>query len=166
MINSNFVSIVLAGTNNNRLTNALNLQLEGEDVPDDSKWTSSLAKTLTRATTATTTANIKDSGTYLIFGNGNTPNNDYSLSSEITSGLTCNTMTRAFTKSGIIYTSTITNDSSNPITITEIGLCEDCLGGYNNYGQAILGREEIEPITLQPGDTKSFTYKINLSVEE
>lgn len=163
MINSNFVSIILSGINNQHLTNTLNLMRKGGEIPNDSYWTSSLAKTVTRANTA---AEMKNSGTYLIFGNGNTPNNDYSLSSEITSGLTCNAIGQAYTKSGMIYTSTITNDSSNPITITEIGLCEDCLGGYDNYAQAILGREEIEPITLQPGDTKSFTYKINLSVEE
>lgn len=161
MINSNFVSIVLAGINKNNLTNTLNLKLEN-NVPDGSYWMSWFADPLTKATTA----GLSDVGTYLIFGNGNTPNNDYSLSSEITSGLTCNAIKCAFTKSGIIYTSTITNDSSNPITITEIGLCEDCAIDGSRYGQAILGREEIEPITLQPGDTKSFTYKINLSVEE
>ena len=162
MINSNFVSIVLAGTNNYSLTNTLNLKLSGDITPNGSDWTVSLAQPLTKATTA----GLHSSGTYLIFGKGNTPNNDYSLSSEITSGLTCNAIRCAFTKSGIIYTSTITNDSSNPITITEIGLCEDCVSSSSSYGQAILGREEIEPITLQPGDTKSFTYKINLSVEE
>lgn len=162
MINSNFVSIVLAGTNNYSLTNTLNLKLSGDITPNGSDWMSSLAHSLTKATTA----GLHSSGTYLIFGNGNTPKNDYSLSSEITSGLTCNAIRCVFTKSGIIYTSTITNDSSNPITITEIGLCEDCVSSSSSYGQAILGREEIEPITLQPGDTKSFTYKINLSVEE
>ena len=162
MINSNFVSIVLAGTNNNSLTNTLNLLKSGNYVPNGSYWAPYLTHTLTKATTVS----LNDIGTYLIFGNGNTPNNDYSLSSEITSGLTCNAIRQAYTKSGMIYTSTITNDSSNPITITEIGLCEDCAYDSSNYGQAILGREEIEPITLQPGDTKSFTYKINLSVEE
>lgn len=161
MINSNFVSIVLAGINKNNLTNTLNLKAEAGGLDGDT-WTAQLAKPLTKATTA----DLNDRGTYLIFGNGNTPNNDYSLSSEITSGLTCNAMNCAFTKSGIIYTSTITNNSSNPITITEIGLCVDCFYYSNVYGQAIVGREEIEPITLQPGDTKSFTYKINLSVEE
>lgn len=163
MINSNFVSIVLAGINNNTPTNTLNLKKQ-DVVPNGEYWMASLANPLTNATTARLSIGL--SGTYLIFGNGNTPNNDYSLSSEITSGLTCNAMKCAFTKSGIIYTSTITNDSSNPITITEIGLCEDCYPVNYTYGQAILGREEIEPITLQPGDTKSFTYKINLSVEE
>lgn len=161
MINSNFVSIVLAGTDNFKLPNALNLK-KAVNVPDGSYWARSLVMSLAKATTE----GLNDSGTYLIFGNGNTPpNNDYSLSSEITSGLTCNAIRQAYTKSGMIYTSTITNDSSNPITITEIGLCEDCVI-KTDYGQAILGREEIEPITLQPGDTKSFTYKINLSVEE
>ena len=162
MINSNFVSIVLTGTNNNSLTNTLKLESSGNYLPNGNYWMPYLTHSLTKATTA----GLNDSGTYLIFGNGNTPNNDYSLSSEITSGLTCNAIKCAFTKSGIIYTSTITNDSSNPITITEIGLCEDCVSSSSSYGQAILGREEIEPITLQPGDTKSFTYKINLSVEE
>lgn len=163
MINSNFVSIVLAGTNNNSLTNTLNLKFK-DVVPNGADWMVWLATPLAKATTGNFSQG--QSGTYLIFGNGNTPNYDYSLSSEITSGLTCNAMNCAFTKSGIIYTSTITNDSSNPITITEIGLCEDCYPATYTYGQAILGREEIEPITLQPGDTKSFTYKINLSVEE
>ena len=164
MINNNFVSIVLAGINNDTLPNTLKLK-SGNYNPDGASWTASLATPLTKATTGDS---VNDSGTYLIFGNGNTPDNDYSLSSEITSGLKCNTMNRAFTKSGIIYTSTITNDSSNPITITEIGLCEDYCSSANSsyYAQAIIGREEIEPITLQPGDTKSFTYKINLSVEE
>lgn len=163
MINSNFVSIVLAGTDNFNLPNALNFLKKAGNVSDGSYWARSLVMSLAKATTE----GLNSSGTYLIFGNGNTPpNNDYSLSSEITSGLTCNAIRQAYTKSGMIYTSTITNDSSNPITITEIGLCEDCVINSANYGQAILGREEIEPITLQPGDTKSFTYKINLSVEE
>lgn len=164
MINSNFVSIVLAGTNNNSLTNTLKLKSSGSYLPNGSLWIRQLVMSLAKATTA----GVNNNGTYLIFGNGNTPpNNDYSLSSEITSSLTCNAIRQAYTKSGMIYTSTITNDSSNPITITEIGLCEDCVvESGSNYGQAILGREEIEPITLQPGDTKSFTYKINLSVEE
>lgn len=164
MINSNFVSIVLSGTNGGAsLTNTLELKLSGGSRPGGGDWMYYLTTSLVKATTA----GVNYSGTYLIFGNGNTPpNNDYSLSSEITSGLTCNAIRQAFTKSGMIYTSTITNDSSNPITITEIGLCEDCVISGNEYGQAILGREEIEPITLQPGDTKSFTYKINLSVEE
>lgn len=165
MINSNFVSIVLAGTNNNTVTNTLNLKVKGVYTPSGADWMEWLATPLTKATTAGFSQNRK--GTYLIFGNGNTPNDDYSLSSEITSGLTCNAIKCAFTESGLIYTSTITNDSSNPITITEIGLCEDCVSiNTDYYGQAIVGREEIEPITLQPGDTKSFTYKINLSVEE
>lgn len=165
MINSNFVSIVLAGTNNDNLTNTLNLKSE-KNSPNGRTWMYFLSTSRVKATTEG--LNVEEhGGTYLIFGNGNTPpNDDYSLSSEITSGLTCNAIRQAYTKSGMIYTSTITNDSSNPITITEIGLCEDCMIDSNNYGQAILGREEIEPITLQPGDTKSFTYKINLSVEE
>lgn len=164
MINSNYVSIILSGTaGGDRLIGTLNLKSMGSSRPSGSDWMHFLTTSLVKATTA----NINYSGTYLIFGNGNTPpNNDYSLSSEITSGLTCNAIRQAFTKSGMIYTSTITNDSSNPITITEIGLCEDCIQSSTIYGQAILGREEIEPITLQPGDTKSFTYKINLSVEE
>lgn len=163
MINSNFVSIVLSGTDNGHLPNTLNLKSSGDSTPADNFWLRPLVMSLAKATTA----GVKDNGTYLIFGNGNTPpNNDYSLSSEITSGLTCNAIRQAYTKSGMIYTSTITNDSSNPITITEIGLCEDCVNDGSYYAQAILGREEIEPITLQPGDTKSFTYKINLSVEE
>lgn len=162
MINSNFVSIILAGTDNFNLPNALNLKT-ALNVPVGAYWARSLVMSLAKATTE----GLNHSGTYLIFGNGNTPpNDDYSLSSEITSGLTCNAIRQAYTKSGMIYTSTITNDSSNPITITEIGLCEDCVDSSSSYGQAILGREEIEPITLQPGDTKSFTYKINLSVEE
>lgn len=163
MINSNFVSIILSGINRNKLPNTLKFKRTGSYLPDDDQWATPLSMPLTKATT---TAGSNRSGTYLIFGNGNTPNDDYSLSSEITSGLTCNAMNCAFTKSGIIYTSTITNDSSNPITITEIGLCEDCFLSGEFYGQVIVGREEIEPITLQPGDTKSFTYKINLSVEE
>lgn len=164
MINSNFVCIVLAGTNNNSLFNTLHLKSSsGSSIPNGSDWMVLLVHSLAKATTA----GVNNGGTYLIFGNGNIPpNNDYSLSSEITSGLTCNAIRQAYTKSGMIYTSTITNDSSKPITITEIGLCEDCVISSGNYGQAILGREEIEPITLQPGDTKSFTYKINLSVEE
>ena len=161
MINSNFANIILSGVNNNRPTNTLNLK--SENSPNNDNWMKYLTIPLTKATTA----GLNERGTYLIFGNGNTPDNDYSLSSEITSGLKCNVINCVFTKSGgIMYTSTITNDSSNPITITEIGLCEDLYFMSESYGQAILGREEIEPITLQPGDTKSFTYKINLSVEE
>lgn len=164
MINSNFVSIVLSGTaGGDRLIDTLNLKSVGDSRPRGNDWMACLGIEVVKATTA----GLNSRGTYLIFGNGNTPpNNDYSLSSEITSGLTCNAVGQAYTKSGMIYTSTITNDSSNPITITEIGLCEDCINSSIDYGQAILGREEIEPITLQPGDTKSFTYKINLSVEE
>lgn len=163
MINSNFVTIVLAGTNGGNLFMNLNLKSSGGSIPGGSDWMILLVTSLAKATTA----DVNRGGTYLIFGNGNTPpNNDYSLSSEITSGLICNAIRQAYTKSGMLYTSTITNNSSNPITITEIGLCEDCVVDGSRYGQAILGREEIEPITLQPGDTKSFTYKINLSVEE
>lgn len=161
MINSNFVSIILSGTNNQNLTNTLNVKVSN-GMPNGSYWLPALGDVKKEVDTT----RLNSSGTYLIFGKGNTPKNDYSLSSEITSGLICNTMTKAFTKSGIIYTSTITNNSTDSITITEIGLCVDCFYSNTLYGQAILGREEIEPITLQPGDTKSFTYKINLSVEE
>lgn len=163
MINSNFVSIILSGINNQSLTNTLDANMGNDDTLRGYDWLNALGSVIKKVNTA----GINGSGTYLIFGKGNTPTNDYSLSSEITSGLICHTMTKAFTKSGVIYTSTITNNSTDSITITEIGLCVDCVGAnVSYYGKVIVGREEIEPVTLEPGDTKSFTYKINLSVEE
>ena len=49
----------------------------------------------------------------------------------------------------------IRNDSSEPITIKEIGLFVT-----TNPECVLLAREVIEPVTLQPGEKHSFTMDL------
>lgn len=59
---------------------------------------------------------------------------------------------------GSYTTTTFTNNTQEPITIREVGLvCK--VGSSSPYSQCLFAREVIEPVTIQPNETYSFTMK-------
>lgn len=102
----------------------------------------------------------------LAFGSGTTPPQitDYKLENHIDSGLTYSGGTYEIISplQQIVITQTCTNTSDNNITINEIVWFSYYLNG-SSLNCAIYARTVLpSPVILNPGDTKTFTYTIDL----
>lgn len=105
---------------------------------------------------------------YIVVGSGTTPPtlDDYRLESKITSGLT-GQLLFSHDGSGIRYVN-LTNSSSAPITISEIGHCAGLYNSNNapNTTTCLVERSTFDPITIQPGEIAQIEYKIDVSIPE
>lgn len=123
---------------------------------------------LGKATTKVHTSKLSYDGTYLAFGEGGIPNNEYTLAKEIEYGiLECSHVAKANTANGgIQYISTITNISDKEVVVGEIGLFMDFSYTSQYYGQSMIGRidntesDEL-PVTLKAGETRIFSFGLN-----
>ena len=103
--------------------------------------------------------------TFMGYGSGDTEPtaDDYNLESVI-STLTASGATQGITATGKQYTQVITNETANTITVKEIGLYALFYSAsIPGLRPALLYREVLDtPVTLQPGQTDTFTVEITL----
>ena len=107
-------------------------------------------------------------GSFMV-GSGTTPPtlDDYNLESRITADLTGQVI-RTHDGTGIIYIN-LTNSSSNPITISEIGYYAMCYTKEDSYSSPVgclLERSVFDPVTIQSGEIAQIQYKININIPE
>ena len=57
-----------------------------------------------------------------------------------------------------VYNRTVKNNSDSPITISESGM----ISTSYNIGIFLWARETFNPITIQPGEVRSFTMTISI----
>lgn len=102
---------------------------------------------------------------YFACGDGDTPPTieDYKLSGELITGLSYQTQATSANNNSVQFSITTTNNTENPRTIKEVGICL----GYNyNQTQAycavLLTRDVLPtPVTLNTGDSKTFSVTID-----
>lgn len=104
--------------------------------------------------------------TFLSYGSGTTEPtaDDYTLESPI-STLTGSSATCGKTASGKQYTQVVTNETNEDVTITELGLFVLVNATYNYAtvmnSSIMLYREVLDaPVTLEPGQTATFTAEL------
>ena len=108
----------------------------------------------------------------LVVGSGTTPATmeDYKLENPITSGLATYSVSRnvTFAKeySEAVWTLTLSNTSSAPITVSEIGYVTAFTSGSASTTQyALTDRTVLDtPITIPAGESRTLTYSIRLNL--
>ena len=97
----------------------------------------------------------------IILGTGTTPPtySDYKMENYNT-GVTYSNSTASWSAPNVIITESATNNSDANIIVSELGVfgLED---GSASYKRILLTRNVIEPVTIKPNETKTFTVKIN-----
>lgn len=111
--------------------------------------------------TIITTGKFTFSGCEIYLGTGNdTPTiDDYKLSGELVTGLNSQEQNTTANNNSITFSATATNNTESPVTIKEIGL-----GGYqSSTGFVVLLTRDVlaTPVTLNTGDSKTFSIKID-----
>lgn len=90
---------------------------------------------------------------------------DYCLANDVTSTLTY--VSGSTNQTGSITNATVTyrNDTSSAIIIKEVGLSVHTGYTDQDYQQALMTREVLAtPVTIGPGESKSFNTSIRVSV--
>lgn len=97
----------------------------------------------------------------IVFGSGTTPpqKTDYKIENHIADGLIYSNNSTSKANNIINWVQTVQNTSSEPITISEVGL----FSAYAvNYLCALLTRTVLDnPVVLQPNEVKTFTITID-----
>ena len=98
----------------------------------------------------------------IILGTGTTPPtySDYRMENYNT-GLTYSNSTASWSAPNVIITESATNNTDADITVSEIGMFGMDSGSNEYYNKVLYTRNVIEPVTIKPGETKTFTVKIN-----
>ena len=102
---------------------------------------------------------------YFACGDGDTPPtaSDYKLSGNLITDLTNQVQLTTANNNSITFSIVVTNNTENPITIKEVGICL----GYNyapgqSYCAVLLTRDVLStPVTLNTGDSKTFSITID-----
>lgn len=128
--------------------------------------------------TATTGFTLISSSGGVHVGTGDTPptENDYILQSQITSGLSGSVVVSKQIENGMLYLVldvTLTNTSSDSITIREIGYYQYHMyctvqgeSGVANNFPFLMERTVLEsPVTIPAGDFATIRYKVGYSVD-
>ena len=97
----------------------------------------------------------------IILGTGTTPPtySDYKMENYKT-GLTYSNETATWSAPSFILTESATNNTDASIIVSEVGVF-GMKGESASYKKILLTRNVIEPVTIKPGETKTFTVKIN-----
>lgn len=108
-------------------------------------------------TNASTSASYKG----IILGTGTTPPtySDYKMENYIT-GLTYSNQTATWSAPNFILTESATNNTDTSIIVSEVGVF-GMLENSGRYKKVLFIRNVIEPVTIKPNETKTFTVKIN-----
>lgn len=98
----------------------------------------------------------------IVFGSGTTPpqKTDYKIENHIADGLTYFNNGTSETNNIVNWIQTVQNTSSEPITISEVGLFSSGGGPYDIC--VLLTRTVLDnPVVLQPNEVKTFTITID-----
>lgn len=103
----------------------------------------------------------QDEGTWARLGSGDTEPtvNDYNLEQEV--NVSCVSASLAVADGKAIYTYSFLNNTSEAVTVSEMGLFTFISGYYNN--QILVARKLIPARTIQPGETATFSYTIRFN---
>ena len=98
----------------------------------------------------------------IILGKGTTPPtySDYRMENYDT-GLTYSNSTASWAAPNVIITESATNNTDADITVSEIGMFGMDSNSNQYFNKVLYTRNVIEPVTIKPGETKTFTVKIN-----
>lgn len=97
----------------------------------------------------------------IVFGSGTTPpqKTDYKIENHIADRLIYSNNNTSETNNIVNWVQTVQNTSSEPITISEVGL----FSSYNNQKLCVLLTRTVldNPVVLQPNEVKTFTITID-----
>lgn len=97
----------------------------------------------------------------IVFGSGTTPpqKTDYKIENHIADGLTYSNNSTSKANHVVNWVQTVQNTSSEPITISEVGL----FSALRNDSLCVLLTRTVldNPVVLQPNDVKTFTITID-----
>ena len=114
--------------------------------------------------------NPSGSGPWFVVGRGTTPAtlDDYALEDLITSDLSCTVATAVDEDNDAVYKLTLTNTSSEDITIGEVGIHSTCYYGNNSSARtcwALLERTVLDtPLNIPAGGIGMIDYTIKLPI--
>lgn len=97
----------------------------------------------------------------IVFGSGTTPpqKTDYKIENHIADGLTYSNNSTSKANDIVNWVQTVQNTSSEPITISEVGLFSAC---RPDYPCILLTRTVLDtPVVLQPNEVKTFTITLD-----
>lgn len=105
----------------------------------------------------------------IILGNGTTQGEspeDFRLESQITTNLSCDSVSVSRNTTVKTYTATFSNSGTSDITVTEIGYVSRILYTYSNghyiYDDFLMDRTALEtPITIPAGESRTVTYELS-----
>ena len=104
----------------------------------------------------------------IILGNGTNQGEspeDYRLESQITTNLSCDSVSVSRNTTTKTYTATFSNSGTSPITVTEVGYVSRMICDYNNrniYDNFLMDRTVLEtPITIPAGESRTVTYELS-----
>lgn len=97
----------------------------------------------------------------IVFGSGTTPpqKTDYKIENHIADGLTYSNNSTSTANNVANWVQTVQNTSSEPITISEVGLF--CALGSTHLCVLLTRTVLDNPVVLQPNDVKTFTITID-----
>jgi hypothetical protein len=105
---------------------------------------------------------------YIVLGNGTTEPTpeDYRLESQITTNLSCDSVSVSRNTTIKTYTATFSNSGTSPMTITEIGYVSRIIYTYTYfnfvYDDFLMDRTVLEtPITIPAGESRTVTYELS-----
>lgn len=97
----------------------------------------------------------------IVFGSGTTPpqKTDYKIENHIADGLTYSNNSTSKANNVVNWIQTVQNTSSEPITISEVGL----FSAVSRSDLCVLLTRTVldNPVVLQPNDVKTFTITID-----
>lgn len=125
-------------------------------------WNTTVNSLSTLATTPT------DGLGYIVLGSGTTEPTpeDYCLESQITTNLSCDSVSVSRNTTVKTYTATFSNSGTSGITVTEIGYVSRIIYTYSNwnhiYDNFLMDRTVLEtPIIIPAGESRTVTYELS-----
>ena len=143
------------------LYNKLTLVTVNNDILESDTISSSIFSVPPTHYTNSTYPNYFQNYRGIVFGSGTTPpqKTDYKIENHIADGLTYSNNSTNETNNIANWVQTVQNTSSEPITISEVGLFSAC---GPTYICVLLTRTVLDnPVVLQPNDVKTFTITID-----
>lgn len=116
---------------------------------------------------STLSTNPTDGLGYIVLGNGTTKPTpeDYRLESQITTNLSCDSVSVSRNTTVKTYTATFSNSGTSDITVTEIGYVSKTSYNYNGiykFDNFLMDRTVLEtPITIPAGESRTVTYELS-----
>lgn len=105
----------------------------------------------------------------IILGNGTTQGEspeDFRLESQITTNLSCDSVSVSRNTTVKTYTATFSNSGTSDITVTEVGYVSRIIYTYTNfndiYDNFLMDRTVLDtPITIPAGESRTVTYELS-----